>query len=308
MKEKRIENSVGWRLAIFSAIGILGQLIVSAIITAINEDFMLANSNNISLILPIIMVDLIGFPVFFLLTKKLPNAELGKDKFSLGEFILGLPIMTLVVLSGTLFGNFVQGLFTPSTPSAISGVFLGSSFFWRVLYIGILAPIFEEIIFRKLLIDKLSSRGRWFAIFVSALCFAFFHGNFSQFFYAFALGIIWGVIYSRTGNIFITMGYHLLINLSNSVIGVLVVANADSSKPETMLPVTIYGGFRIVMAIIGLVILIVRFKKLFHVEETGELTGGKKFAAAFTSWGLWLHYAICIALIVYQIVLTNIAM
>lgn len=54
--------------------------------------------------------------------------------------------------------------------------------------ISIIGPIFEEILFRKILIDKTIKYGARISIIISALLFGLFHGNVNQFFYAFLMG------------------------------------------------------------------------------------------------------------------------
>ena len=95
-----------------------------------------------------------------------------------------------------------------------SFVFLG------VLVVGILAPIVEEIIFRKLLIDNMSKYGIVASVTISAFLFGLFHGNLAQFFYAWALGIIFGFVYVYTGKIIYTILLHMSGNLVSS--GIIV--------------------------------------------------------------------------------------
>ena len=301
---KRIENSIGWKLGLFAVIAVYLQLGLIALLNMINPEIIQKASTNIALILPIVTVDIIGVPLFVLLTRKLPKAEVGNEKFTIGKFVLGIPVMSMIVVVGGLVGTAVQSAITPSSGTAgLQEILTGSLFFWRVLYVGVLAPIFEEIIFRKIMIDRLATRGKWFAIFVSALCFGLFHGNFSQFFYAFSLGLIWGVIYTRTGKIQITIGYHLIINLSTSAVGMVLMGMMD----KTVVPFYAFIGVRYFLAIIGLVIFIVNFKKIFKIEDDSELKDGNLFKAAFTSWGLWIHYLVCISVFVYQIIAMNAA-
>ena len=44
----------------------------------------------------------------------------------------------------------------------------------------------------------------------SGLMFGLFHGNLNQFVYAFVLGLCFGFIYVKTGNIRYTIGLHML--------------------------------------------------------------------------------------------------
>lgn len=300
---KRIENSLGWKLAIFALIAYYAQLGVFRIIGMVNQQWLADNAENASLILPIILLDIIAFPLFLLLTRKLPKTEVGNEKITVGKFIVGIPVMSFIVLTGSLIGAAIQGLLTPSSSTAgLAEVLTGSSLFWRVLYVGILAPIVEELIFRKTIIDRLAYKGKWFAIFVSALCFGLFHGNFAQFFYAFVLGIVWGVIYTRTGKIYITMGYHLVINMSSSVIGAVLASKMDPSVPSSMVPFYSFVGLRIILAVIGLIVIIATGKKVFKLDDEEGLKGGKLFKSAFSSWGLWIYYVLCIGIFVITIV------
>ena len=62
----------------------------------------------------------------------------------------------------------------------------------------ILSPIIEEILFRKILIDKIKLYGDKVAILVSAVTFGVYHGNLSQVFYATALGAIFAYVTLKT--------------------------------------------------------------------------------------------------------------
>lgn len=62
------------------------------------------------------------------------------------------------------------------------------------LYVALLAPVFEEILFRGLVLRTFLPYGRKFAIFASAFLFGIFHGNPVQSPYAFAVGLILGYV------------------------------------------------------------------------------------------------------------------
>ncbi len=78
----------------------------------------------------------------------------------------------------------------------------------------ILAPLFEEIIFRGLLIPTLGAKfGRHLAIMGSALLFALAHGyGLLAFLSVFWSGLLWGWAYSRTGSLLPGMAAHAVNN------------------------------------------------------------------------------------------------
>lgn len=80
------------------------------------------------------------------------------------------------------------------------------------LYMGLAAPVVEELLFRGLVLRGLEPYGKRFAIVVSALLFGLFHGNLVQSPYAFAVGLVLGYTameYSITW----AMVLHMLNNL-----------------------------------------------------------------------------------------------
>ena len=82
-----------------------------------------------------------------------------------------------------------------------------------ILFVVIIAPICEELIFRKLLLQPLRACGDMFAALASAFIFGAFHGNFDQFPYAFAVGLLYGILAVRSSSIVPTMVLHFINNL-----------------------------------------------------------------------------------------------
>lgn len=80
------------------------------------------------------------------------------------------------------------------------------------LYMGLFAPVFEEILFRGLILRSLEPFGKKFAIFASAYLFGIFHGNLIQSPYAFAVGLVLGYV-AMEYNIGWAMVLHVINNL-----------------------------------------------------------------------------------------------
>lgn len=80
---------------------------------------------------------------------------------------------------------------------------------WGYVAIGLLAPLAEEIVFRGAVLRSLLTRQRpWVAITISAVLFAVAHLNPAQMPHAFAIGLLLGWLYWRTGSILPGMAYH----------------------------------------------------------------------------------------------------
>ncbi|NCE66030.1 CPBP family intramembrane metalloprotease [Pseudoflavonifractor sp. 524-17] len=80
----------------------------------------------------------------------------------------------------------------------------------------VLAPIFEEWMFRALMLARLRPFGPGFALILSSLAFALLHGNLNQFFYTFTTALVLGGVYLRSGCLWQSILLHSLVNLAGS--------------------------------------------------------------------------------------------
>lgn len=110
---------------------------------------------------------------------------------------------------------------------------------------GILSPFIEEIMFRGVLIKKLRPYGDRLAIWFSAFAFGLYHGNFSQVFYAVAIGVVLGGVVVKTNRLVYTILLHIAINISGSFIipGILEYDNVVISTAGLfgLVALIIYG-------------------------------------------------------------------
>ena len=168
----------------------------------------------------------------------------------------------------------------------------GSSFVLFVL-LTVIAPFFEEFIFRGAVLRTLQPYGNGLAIFVSAFCFGIYHGNFQQFFYAFVLGICLGYIAVATKSLFCSTVLHSLFNSIGGIIMIFVSTEAVQTKsldPTAELTdgqhliMTFYALFLIIVlltAIFGFFSMIGKLKRIRRFSPPklwGEVSNGKKTA------------------------------
>jgi len=313
-------DRLGNRYAIFAITVIFTQMLVIVLMRNLAPDFTNQNSIFLSLLLTIIAVDVVGFPVTYLVCRNVPAQPLEKKKLGFGKFLLFVLMSAGICGVGSIIGAFVHRLITlpvGGADAAITTLMLNSGMGMRILTVGIMAPIFEELLFRKLLIDRLAKYGEFISIFTSGLLFGLFHGNFQQFFFAFGLGCLFAFVYLRTGRVIYTIGLHMVINMSTSAITVWLlgkyseyapastdpnaVAAAMQASPEAMLYTTLYSFWNIFLAlaaIVGAIILIVFLAKgkfrLKHAE--GEESRGEALKALFTSRLTWAFFLSTISL------------
>lgn len=265
---------------------------------------------------------LIAFPIGILILRSRPRFEGEGDRMRGGMFLRALMICFFMMYAGNIIGNVVNSLL-----QAFAGVPAGNplmtyatddSLAWKILVMVVLAPILEELVFRKILIDRLRGYGEKWALFVTALIFGLFHGNLSQFFYAFGLGLVFGYVYLRTRRLRWSAILHMTVNFLGSVLAPALLAGsnmsaaaqADLSDPSAAAALftpgyvafLLYSVCMIALGIAGLVLLILRARKLRFDPAPAELPKGSRFSVSFLNAGMLLFILACLALMVYAAV------
>lgn len=181
----------------------------------------------------------IAMPVALLALNPLPTSRPIKEKMKFSHLLAALCVCFTFMQVGSSFSNIIitlteklsgKTLTNPVEESLSSGNLLISA-----LCVGILFPILEELLFRRLLCHKLLPLGEKKTIILSAAIFGFIHGNLYQFAYAFLLGLIFGYIYVKTGKLIYTIIFHCIINLYGGVFAQLVLSKMPIDKLEEIL-------------------------------------------------------------------------
>lgn len=191
---------------------------------------------------------------------------------------------------------------TGEIPDAMAGTLpeqgqQGSAWIF-ILFVVVLAPICEELIFRKLLLQPLRCCGDIFAVVASALIFGAYHGNFDQFPYAFVVGLLYGILVVRSGSVIPTMVLHLLNNLLVSVGSYLT----DMLGKELEWAVWLESWSVIVMNLafwVGIPAVVLMFIKRMHKSDREEeLTVGEKAKELFRNPAFYLTGAAVVMMLV----------
>ena len=216
-------SRIGWGLLAM----LLGSQTLGAVLVAVPAYFWPAFGQShwftwCMLLAPLYVV---GLPLFLLVTRKLP-AQPAQQQYRISPKTW---LMLLVVCFGAMyffnyisvmcnaFFSFLKGSSVENPLDSMSNL----PVFWTIVFVGIVGPIMEELVFRGLVIAKLRHNGEGACVFTSALTFALFHGNLSQMLYAFALGAIFAFITVKTGRLRYSMALHISVN----VMGMVVVPN-----------------------------------------------------------------------------------
>lgn len=256
---------------------------------------------------------LFTYPLIFMLLRKMETTEIPKKKMNIGMLIAIVPICYTIMILFNILGLVInleigkmtgKGIINP-----IINVVNGLNIWAQLLIVVVVGPIFEELIFRKLIIDRVYKYGELLAICTSALMFGLFHGNMQQFIYAFGAGFFMAFIYCKTGKIGYTMYCHMCMNFMGTL-PTLVISSAGldvaTIQKLIMTDVNAYmkyvythmEGFAMVGAmglgvlavlIAGIVLMIVFHKKFKFERRETDLRGKEAWGTFFANTGMILY-------------------
>ena len=168
-----------------------------------------------------VAIYLIATPLAAIALKPLPRVAPLKEKMKFKHLFSAFCICFAFMLSGAYFSNFLEMLISNITglelTNPIEETLSTGHILINAIGMGIIFPILEELLFRKLLCNKLLPLGEKQAIVISAVVFGFIHGNIFQFAYSFLIGLVFGYIYVKTGKLIYTIIFHSAINLFSGV-------------------------------------------------------------------------------------------
>lgn len=177
----------------------------------------------------------VGFLAMKLLLRKVETVE-PKPKVKLGAKKM-LWYLFITFGLGIFAGSFTQEIITLVTApfggeiaDRVSEMMMESTPILLILFVAIIGPIFEELIFRGYLLKKLRVYGDKTAIIYCAIAFGLFHTNVSQILFAGVIGAILAYVVVKTNNIKYSIIIHILVNLSSSIVTMLEIWGADTIK------------------------------------------------------------------------------
>lgn len=289
--ERKLFSRIGFVYTIFFALTIIAQILWTFILKLVH----LEQDHSVLVLFLTMTVPmyLIAFPAFFILCHAIPSrAPAERVRFHWSSW-LGIIIICIgATYWFNLMGQGVMRLvdFMLRRPSVNGVQDLIQELNPVVVFLAavIVAPIMEEIMFRKLLIDRMSGFSDATAILVSGFMFGIAHGNFYQFFYAFALGAIFAYVYRKTGNVIHTILLHMMINFIGSIVPVFIIKFSESRFVVlSSLLVILFGLGIFIFMVLSLVVLGYFIPRLSL--QPGEISmQGKGLSTVFLNPGMFV--------------------
>ena len=294
MNPRQVFSRVGFAYAAYLTISTASQLLAAALL----QPFRARMGEDLWFVVCMLCMYPAAFLVFWLLMRRIPKDPAGRPDMPLragrflGIFIICVGVMYAGNLLGQLISQMADRLTGQQSVNAVVELVMGMDT-WAVFLAAVAAaPVMEELLFRKLLLDRVSVFGDRTAILLSGVVFGLAHGNFYQFFYAFGLGSIFAWVYLRTRRIRFSILLHVMINFCGSILPMQLlhmmrdypVIGAHLLLGQTMLMMA--------AAICGVILLICQRRDWILLPGSCPIPAGKWFGTVFANKGILVFFLV----------------
>nr|WP_315103816.1 type II CAAX endopeptidase family protein [uncultured Catonella sp.] len=315
---KKTFGIIGWGFFAFVSATVVTQQVSAITIHLLNKTGAVF-SGMITYLISFLPLYLIAFPIMLLIIKKLPKDNAEKKDINIltliKYFCMCITIMYVGNIIGTWLSSFISEIFGKTSNNNLAELIMNTDMLSTAIFVVILGPIMEEIIFRKILIDRTVKFGERNAMFLSALMFGLFHMNLFQFFYAFGIGIIFAYMYIRSRRIEYSIIFHIIINFLGSIVAVQIAGSfgegvmdkLHSGNPELVVEAlspgivlsVIYFFIIIVIFFVGFVFIIVDRKKMKLDINGAPFTRKEEKGLVYGNYGMAFFIAACLVMMIF---------
>ena len=306
---KNIFSRIGIGLTAFIIVTLVSQLVIKFILKSLYPE---ALSIQYLMWINMAIMYLIGFPTFYLIVKDIPKhcyKEQKKIKFKTFLSFLAVSISSMYIFNivGILVNYLLGYLIGNNIANPLESLITSVSTKFILVFVVILAPIVEETIFRQIILDRVRVYGDKFAIIFTALLFGLFHGNLSQFFYAFALGAIFAYLKLKTNKLIYPILLHIIINFMGSYVGIKILESIDIINDVIQFNssykfILLYSFFVFSMFISGIIIFLLNIKKLEFEPQKVQLSSNYINKSAYLNLGIIIFVITCLVQFIFTII------
>lgn len=304
-EQRKTVNRIGFALVLYLLFTSVCAVTIREVIVSFFPGIVPRYYQLINLLIMVVPSYLFGVPLFAGFLSGLPKKAPEKKPLRFKGWVTFLAVSFFLLIAGNYIAGLLMELFEglrgEQITNQVSAQIDRSSPIFNFILMVIMAPIAEEIMCRKLLIDRLLPFSEFLAVVTSGLIFGLLHGNFYQFFYATFLGMVFGYVYVRTGRILPTILMHMLINFIGSIVSGFLnrmtseLASAPTSINPWDLVAGLYSVSMLVLAICGAILF---FRKLSRhgLKKSGDLqlSLSTQFKLSWLNIGMITYCAICV--------------
>lgn len=200
----------------------------------------------------------IGMPLCAVCMLQIPADPMERFRMRASDLVKAFMICCFFMVLGSLIGAALEKISGLSSDAGIDKILAESGLPYQIVSIVILAPLWEEFVFRKLMVDRINRLGDRAAMVISAFVFAAYHANLQQFFYAFGAGLVFAYVYLRTGKLRYSIVLHMLVNLMYGVLPGRFLLSGDGN----LIVSAVIAAVEYICALAGFILLILERKRI----------------------------------------------
>ncbi|MBQ8718365.1 MAG: CPBP family intramembrane metalloprotease [Clostridia bacterium] len=308
---RRAFSRIGISVVVMIGVWLSLNLLISIFALAANPD--LITSPTFAMFSSTLPLICIAIPVAYAIVKNMPSVKPEvQPPIGAAKLVIVLFACMGIMIAGNLISNLAMSFFSAITglePANSLDVVLDAPIWVVTLCAVILSPIFEEILCRGFLLRRLLPYGEIPAIMISSIIFACIHGNLFQFVYAFGIGVVFSILYLRTGRFGYCVILHIIINALGSLFSVFFLSQMDPdfakilleganiavNDPaflemmlENIVPLMLMGLYSMTeyaMAFAGILLIILGWRKVKIVRKENDLSLSRTLSLAAASVG-----------------------
>ena len=262
-KAKKFAFTIGMALILFIILETITSLVLEFTLPAyLNGNFdrstILVIENSITLIVSLGLAS--GFIKLYSSDIEVNKSEKknlkGFQKFQV--IFIGITIIAIIqIVINYLYKKFgVTGDIFEAAGIAPQKTFWGILIF--VVGMALVPAIFEELLFRKWILNSSKRYGNLFAVVFSAVLFGIYHFNINQGIFAFLVGLLFGTIAVYTGGI----KYTCLLHFLNNGFGCLqMILGTDSMILSYIIDIIM------AISVIGIILILKNLPKLKNINK-----------------------------------------
>ncbi len=260
----------------------------------------------------------VAMPLCYLMMRRLPAQAPEKNPLSVKQILALIPICVCVMYVGNLIGTVLSLLLSGGEAQNAVAELAMDSHPLKFVAMVIAAPIFEEWICRKVLLDRIKRHGEILSALMSGAIFGLLHQNFFQFFYAFGLGFVFSWIYLRCGRIRVPILFHMGINFLGAVVAPAVSSLVDLEALEALditavtadqllqilpgyLLLMAYSFVMLALSVTGFIVLLCNRKRIVWQSVAEDLPLKTALKPALLNIGMIVYTAVCAAMFVFSL-------
>ena len=256
-------------------------------------------------------------PISLLIVKNVPSQkDLPKQKWKASKLLFFATLSMGVGMIGNIVSLLIVAVIRLATGlqmnTPVNDILNENNIIGSLILVVIIAPVVEEFLFRKILIDRVRVYGDKVAIILSGVIFGLFHGNIFQAVYATLLGMIMAYVYLNSNQLKYCIGLHMVLNIFGGAIPMLLNKNVDleqmSHEPmeawaEAAPQILMLGGLallRIACMVVGIVLLVVWRDKIILRPGLVAIEKGQKFKTICVNTGMILYFVVTLSLFIFS--------